>query len=104
MTEKLKRYQISLDQECVDIVEFFEHKEMKPSGTVRLALKEFYTLYVHKSLNAGEQVIDENGKLSSLDALTAIPRQVDSREKMIHAPVGDESGASEDINIEDDPQ
>ncbi len=102
MTEKtVSKVLISLDQDASDIIDFFSEKAMSKSGTVCLALKEFYTLYTQKSLNHGEQVIDENGKLSSLDALAASPRKVDERERMVRAPIGDESGASEDITLEE---
>ena len=96
-SEKVRRINITLDQECIDILDFFSQKEMKASGTIRLAIKEFYTLYVQKSLHPGEAVIDPDGTPAPLDALVHTPRAIDPKTKMEHAPV-------EDVQYDDDPQ
>lgn len=93
---------VSLDQESSDILDFFVSKDMSKSATVCLALKEFYNkIYVKRSLNPGEAVVDPDGEASPLDSLVHTPRKVDPKEKLASAPVGDESGAGEDVNIEE---
>lgn len=91
---------ISLDQESSDIVDFFVSKDMSKSAAVCVALKEFYKIYVQKSLRPGVAEIDMDGQPSTLDALVNTPRKVDPKEKLANAPVGDESGAQEDVRIE----
>lgn len=97
--DTVKKVLISLDQESVDILDFFRQKELQASGTVRLSLKEFYTLYVQKSLHPGESVIDPDGTPAPLDALVHTPRAIDPKTKMEHAPV-----ESEDVHYESDIQ
>jgi len=91
-TKKMFRINVMLDQECVDILEFFARKEMKTSGTVRLAIKVFYENYVKRALDNGEMVIDENGNPSPVDKLLSTPRR--------EAPVDD--GEEDDVEIVND--
>lgn len=91
MTEpKGIRKNVMLDQDSLDILEFFEQKEMKGSGVIRLALKQFYEGYVKRALKSGEMEIDVDGNPSLVDQLLSKPRkealapQIDNKQDDIH--------------------